>query len=183
MLKLKIAVNLKAFLAAVILFPALANAQVSVGFTDSDSKFYYGGGIGASFGSVDIVSLSPSVGMNVNEKTSVGLSVSYVYRKDTREGRNLTTNDYATGIFGRYLLTPQFYLEADVEHLNNEFAVTNTTTDRREFNSFLAGGGIRSPLGGNAVAFFTVLYNFSHSDADSPYSDPLSIRGGISLGF
>jgi len=166
----------------VLTMPFAANGA-SLGLTNGSSKFFYGGGLGASFGDVDTVTLSPLAGINLNDKTSVGLQFSYVYRKDSRGQRDVTTNDYATTLFARYHLTSQFFLEADAEHLNNEFVRTDASTDRRTFNSFLAGGGIRTPIGGNASVFVSVLYNFSYDKENSPYSDPISISGGIGVGF
>jgi len=165
-----------------LLLPISVNAA-NVGLSTSTSKFFYGGGIGLSFGDVDTVSLSPTVGVNLSSKASLGFIFSYVYRKYSYSQGDVTTNDYASTLFTRYQLTPQFFLEADVEHLNNEFVRGDLSTDRRDFDSFLAGGGMRSSLGGNTSASITVLYNFSYSDNDSPYSDPISIRAGIGVGF
>jgi len=165
-----------------LFLPITVNAG-GIGVTSSTSKYFYGGGVGLSFGDVDTISLSPLVGVNLSNKTSVGVSLSYVYRNYSREQGDVSTNDYATSLFTRYRLTPQYFLEADVEHLDNEFIRSDNTTDRRKFNSFLAGGGVRSSLGGNVSASLTILYNFSYNDKDSPYSDPISIRGGIGVGF
>ena len=165
-----------------LILPITVNA-VGIGITSSASKYFYGGGVGLSFGDVDTISLSPMVGVNLNNKTSVGVSLSYVYRNYSREQGDVSTNDYATSLFTRYRLTPQYFLEADVEHLDNEFIRSDNTTDRRKFNSFLAGGGVRTSLGGNVSASLTILYNFSYNDKDSPYSDPISVRGGIGVGF
>ncbi len=170
------------FFILILSIPIAVNAA-GIGVTKSASKYFYGGGIGLSFGDMDTLSLSPMVGVNLSNKTSVGVSFSYVYRKYSLEQRDITTNDYATSLFTRYRLTPQYFLEADAEHLDNEFIRSDNSTDRRKFNSFLAGGGIRSSLGGNVSASLTVLYNFSYNDKNSPYSDPISIRGGIGVGF
>jgi hypothetical protein len=170
------------FLFVLCLPIAVNGASVGLSAT-SASKYFYGGGVGLSFGDIDTITLSPMAGINLTDKMSVGLTLSYVYRKDSREQRDVTTHDYASTLFTRYRLTPQYFLEADVEHLSNEYVRADNTTDRREFNSFLAGGGYQMSLGGNASAYITVLYNFSYNDKDSPYSDPISVRGGIGVGF
>ena len=104
----------------VLLLPICANSA-GIGLSTSSSKFFYGGGVGLSFGDVDTVSLSPTVGVNLTSKASLGFMFSYVYRKYSYSQKDVTTNDYASTLFTRYQLTPQFFLEADVEHLNNEF--------------------------------------------------------------
>ena len=48
-----------------------------VGLGHSSDRFFYGGGIGASFGDVDVVSISPTLGVFLNDKASVGVGLAY----------------------------------------------------------------------------------------------------------
>ncbi len=162
---------------------AASAGGVGVGLSHPGGRFFYGGGIGASFGEVDVVSVTPNIGMFLNENASIGVSLAYVYRNDSRAGRDITTQDYGSSVFGRYFLTPRFFLETDLEYLNSEIARLDGSTIRKDFNTTFVGGGIRSPLGANASAYLSILYNLDQGDADSPYSEPVSIRGGIGVGF
>jgi len=149
-------------------------------------KWFYGGGIGLGFGDVDYFELSPLVGYNINPRTAVGMSLLYRYRKDKRFDDSISTNDYGTTLFSRYFLVPRVYLQAEYEYLNYEFfrfSGNTTTTERSNFGSFLAGGGVSMPLGANASFYATALYNFSYDKTDSPYSEPLVLRLGIGVGF
>ncbi len=146
--------------------------------------WFYGGGIGLGLGDVDYFEISPLAGYNINPRASVGLSLLYRYRKDKRFVEDITTNDYGATLFGRFFVVPRFYLQAEYEYLNYEFyRFDDTTTNRTNFGSFLAGGGASMRIGGNASFYATVLYNFSYDQADSPYSEPLVLRIGVGIGF
>lgn len=153
------------------------------------SPWFYGGGIGASFGDVEYFEIVPMVGYKVNPKTSVGVSLLYRYSKDKRYQESSSTTDYGATLFARYSLTPSFYLQAEYEYIDYEYAIVNRITgsvvgtERDNFTSLLAGGGFLKPIGGNASLYITALYNFNYNDDNSPYSDPVSIRLGIGVGF
>ncbi len=161
--------------------PAQSMAGVSV--VSSRSNIFYGGGISASFGTVDYVELSPMIGMHLDSRTSVGVSVLYRYRNDDRNNRTVTTNDYGASLFARYRIIPSFYVEAEYEYLDHEYYRGSSNTERRQYHSFLAGGGMSTPISSNAAMYMSVLYNFSYDEDDSPYGDPWVVRFGVSVGF
>ncbi len=156
-------------------FPSVAG----VGVVSSRGAVFYGGGVSASFGTIDYVELSPMVGVHLDERTSVGVTLLYRYRNDDRVG---SSDDYGGSLFARYHITPAFYLEGDYEYLDHEWR-TSTSSERRQYRSFLAGGGMSTPLGVNTAMYMSVLYNFSYEADDSPYGDPWIVRFGVSVGF
>ncbi len=171
-------------IAAALLPLASAHAGPGVSVSSSQSPFFYGGGIGfSSGGDVSYFEIAPMVGMHLDARTSVGVSLLYRNRDDKRINPNLSTNDYGATLFGRYHLTPNLFLEADYEYLDYEYRTGLTTTERSTFSSILAGGGIRTPIGPNASMYVAALYNFSYDQADSPYTDPWNVRFGVGLGF
>ncbi len=173
--------SLTVFIAILLAIPAQSTAGVSV--VSSRSNIFYGGGISASFGTVDYVELSPMIGMHLDSRTSVGTSILYRYRNDDRNNRSVTTNDYGASLFARYRIIPSFYIEADYEYLDHEYYSGSSGTERRQYHSFLAGGGMSTPISSNAAMYMSVLYNFSYEEDDSPYSDPWVVRFGVSIGF
>lgn len=171
------------FLSSALLLPIPSSHAAGVGIGFSESAFFWGGGVGASFGDVDTLTVSPHVGMNITPKWSVGLGLDYTRRTDDRYSPRRTYNDTGLTLFTRYSIIPGFFVEADVESLNYEYYTNATSKQSADFTSFLAGGGIRSSLGGNTSTYVSALYNFSYDDADSPYDDPWTIRAGIGFGF
>jgi hypothetical protein len=163
----------------------LAFADVSVGTGGSKSNIFYGGAVGLSFGDVQYVELSPMIGMHFTPKLSAGVSAMYRWVSDDRYNTELNTQDYGATLFGRYRLTSTFFLQAEYEYLNYEYytSILNMTTERSDFTSLLAGGGISTPAGQNASFYMTALYNFSYDEPDSPYDSPWVFRLGVAVGF
>ncbi len=149
------------------------------------SPWFYGGGIGMGFGDLDWIELYPLIGYQVNRQLSLGGGVTYRYLNDDRFAGSPSTTDYGGNLFARFRLTPQFFLEADLEYLSHEFVRFDLSTGRDGFNTVLGGVGYSQPIGSRASIFVLVLYDFTHDDIDPfyPYSDPWIIRGGISAGF
>ncbi|KAF0191549.1 MAG: hypothetical protein FD165_1883 [Gammaproteobacteria bacterium] len=161
---------------------ALAQGGAFFGNTRGGSDVFYGGTISVSLGAVDYYAFAPMVGMHLGPQVSVGGTLIYRYRKDDRYAQTLTTDDYGASIFGRYRVTPIIFAQAEYEYLDYEFIRTNVSTGRDTADSIFVGGGVSSPLSGNASMYATGLYNVLHDD-DSPYDSPWSIRFGVSVGF
>jgi hypothetical protein len=157
-----------------------AQAQYS-----SSPDIFYGGGIGMAFGDIEYVEISPMVGARFNSLLSAGISGTYRWRSDTRFSQDIDTEDYGFNVFLRLHISDGAYLQAEYEYLDYEvYNFITRRTERRDYSSFLAGGGISQPIGSNTYAYATALYNFSYDDeTDSPYDEPWVYRVGISVGF
>jgi hypothetical protein len=147
-----------------------------------DGGVFYGGTIGVGFGDVDYWELAPMVGKYLNPQVAVGGSLIYRHRSDDRYSKKLTTDDYGFSVFGRYLVSPTIFAQAEYEYLNYEYYRANLSKDSDSANSFFVGGGMRAPAGRNASLYATALYNVLHDD-DSPYDSPWVIRFGVGVGF
>jgi hypothetical protein len=149
------------------------------------SPWFYGGGIGMAFGDVDLIEVYPLIGYRANPRLSLGGGVSFRYLKDDRYAGAPSTTDYGSNLFARFHVTPQWFLEADVEFLSHEFVWSDLSTDRENFTTALGGVGFSNPLGGRASVFVLALYDFTHDANDPfyPYADPWIVRAGVSVGF
>ena len=152
-------------------------------------RVFAGGGMGASFSSyADFVSVSPIIGYRVTPRLATGIGLQYRYTSYKAYNPKLTTNDYGASLFARFMVYGPLFLHAEFEHLNYEFpgSVPGETL-RKDFNSFLAGGGFFQPIGRRAGFFAVALYNFSYQSSYGnfyyPYSNPLILRVGITAGF
>jgi hypothetical protein len=148
-------------------------------------RFFFGGGIGLSFGDVDYVELAPLVGYHFLPKLDGGLQLVFQYQHDSRYPEPVTLSNYGANLFTRYFVAPSFFVEAAYEFLNYEYALPSLDTSRSTFNSFLAGGGYFQPMGHSAGFYFSALYNFSYNGNDpySPYTDPWDVQAGVTVGF
>ncbi len=149
-------------------------------------RFFWGGGVGAWFGDVDYVEVSPMVGYHVNPRVDVGATLLYRWRSDDRYPESLDTNDYGGSVFARLRLTPRFYAEAGWEYQSLEYATDfSGSTDRGSWDSLLVGGGYVQPMGRAASFFVSALYVVSYDEDEpiQPYDNPVIWRIGVSVGF
>lgn len=151
--------------------------------SDWQERIFFGGNMGLQFGGQTYVNLSPNMGYRLNNIVSVGVGVSYIYQKVFTFSRT----HYGGNVFARANITDQIFGMAQYERISVEQPINvNSINDRRRvgLSSMLVGGGIQQPLGGNAVASFTVLYNLSYKEGGNDlYNSPIVIGGGITLGF
>lgn len=150
----------------------------------ASDRLWFGGGIGAGFGTVDYVEISPIIGYDATERFSFGGGITYRYRSDDRFPGGLSTNDYGVNAFARYSLWRGIFAHGEYEHLSYEF-VQSGVKDRDDFRSVLLGPGFHRPLGKRTGLFVAALYNFSYDENDvfSPYDDEWVFRVGVSVGF
>jgi hypothetical protein len=149
-----------------------------------------GGGFGLGFTrQQDFVSLSPVIGYAITKKFVAGTGVTYCYTryKDIIPGKDISVNDIGINPFARFVVYQGFFAQVEYEYLNYEGIVTpSLETERRDFNSFMAGGGLQQPLGERSSFFVMVLYNFSYRTPLPgefvPYDSPWVIRAGINIG-
>ena len=144
-------------------------------------RWFFGGGIGASFGTVDYVEVAPLVGMRVVPRLDLGLQP--FFRWTSQPG--LETSDYGARLFARVRVVSSFFLEADYQYTNYEYPNSLGGTTRDANNAFLAGAGYVVPLGRNVGMFFSALYDFSYNSNNSyyPYDSPVQFQVGVSVGF
>jgi len=155
-------------------------------------RWFVGGAFGATFGTVDSVSISPLVGCHVVPRVDVGLQLFYRWVNDGRYSPSVTTNDYGITLFSRVRVVSNFFLEGDVQLSSYEYPTATSTpegtvygTTRSNYNTFLAGAGYSVPLGHNASFYVSALYDFGYnSDSEYvPYDNPWRISIGAAVGF
>jgi len=142
-------------------------------------KIYYGGNLGASFGSYTMVGIYPIIGYNITPKFSVGVKFLYQYVSDKRYAETYTGSNYGGSLFARFRIIPQLYLHAEYSQMSYDLYNIQGESDRTSVPFIFLGAGYRQNLGGavwlNAQVLFDVL-----QDSNSPYS---SWEPFFSLGF
>lgn len=146
-----------------------------------------GGGFGLSFGNYqDFVSVSPLIGYRLTAKLIAGTSITYRYTNFKYYKPSIKLHDYGVSPFLQFFVYKNIFVQTEYEYLNYEYPVDLRETTRRNFNSFLAGGGFVQPIGERARFYIMALYNFSYADPQpgeyTPYDSPLIIRAGVNIG-
>jgi len=149
------------------------------------SRFFFGGGVGFQFGTVDLVEVAPLIGVQFNPRLSGGVQLLYRSRNDDRVSPKFTASDYGANAFARFVVSRPFFVEAEYEYLDSEYAQVGGGSFRDSASTFLAGAGYMQPMGPRSFFYASALYDFSYdsNDINSPYADPWVYRAGVTFGF
>lgn len=151
---------------------------------DWKDKIFIGGNVGATFGTVTNIQISPMIGYKFTDKTIGGITLTYqYYRQELSGGLEYKTNIYGGGLFARqYLLNESLdfidniFLHAEYEGLNYDPYDINNDNDREWVFTGLVGGGIQM-----GYLSMTALYVLNQS-SNSPYGQsPLILRVGFGI--
>ena len=145
-------------------------------------KIFFGGGVGASFGDVDYVEVSPMIGYRLTPRIHTGVGVFYRWKNDDRYGVSVDTHDWGGSLFGQLQLFRGFFAHAEYEYVDYEYQTLTGTSSQSDTNT-LAGLGFSR--GGRAGVYGLALYNFSYDENDptEAYDSPWVYRVGVSFGF
>jgi hypothetical protein len=148
-------------------------------------RFFFGGGVGASFGDVDYIEIAPLVGFKVLPRFDLGLQPFYRWIDDGRYSPSVTTSDYGATLFARVRVVAGFFVEGDAQFSSYEYPNAGGGTTRDTYNTFLAGGGYAIPVGGHVGLYVSALYDFNYdgNDVNRPYDSPVRVQVGVSVGF
>ena len=183
-------------LCAIFVFPA--SAQKNYSFCD---RLFFGGGFGLSVGDYTDIELSPIVGYYVTPRWAVGVGVVYEYYNNKYHWYDLGLNRYErfeTHIWGGRIFTNyvivnnvndwipfglnfRVFAHVEYETLSYEKRFFNHDATGRELqNSFLAGGGLRFPMGQRSSMNLTILWNLN-SNLNDIYGNGPIIRFGFNF--
>ncbi|MCF8227516.1 MAG: hypothetical protein K9G58_01890 [Bacteroidales bacterium] len=154
---------------------------------DKDNRWLIGGGLGAQFGTITLIEVSPTVAYRVTDRFIPGIGLTYQYYKINYDnGPDYETNIYGGSAYARYYLFRDFFAHAEFMLLSYERYELDQQSGswdlkRVTYPTALIGGGYRAWIGRNAAATITVLYNLNET-IDSPYTNPI-VRIGFQVGL
>jgi hypothetical protein len=145
-------------------------------------RTYFGGTLGASFGSYTYVEIAPTAAYKITEKLHVGMGISYMYLSDKTYTPAYNENIWGGSLFGRYFIWRDLFAHAEYQYLNRDVYDPYLNEDVRvNINNILLGGGYRQMLGENSFVTIMVLFNVNDS-MYNPYSNPV-IQIGFGVGI
>jgi len=151
-------------------------------------RFYIGGNLGAQFGTITSIDVSPLIGIKIYKGLTGGVGFTYQYFSNKNYVPKFQTSLYGGRLFLRYylpILNESLFLHAEYEMLNYENIreVSGIVVDqyRDWMPSYLVGAGFRQNVGGRVFIDIAVLWNLNDKP-DSPYKNPI-IRAGINFGL
>lgn len=153
-------------------------------------RLFFGGDFWLSLGNSTYINISPVIGYRLTDRFSTGLGPVFLY--ENYKYYKYETTTYGGKGFISYSLIPSLkdfipinlgdlILYAENEVLSEELFIVSSTgylekTGKREtIDVFLAGGGIRQPIGPKASINFLILWDFTQH-----YQNPI-IRFGFNF--
>jgi hypothetical protein len=116
-------------------------------------RMLVGGSLGASFGSVIFVEVSPTVAYHITPMLRLGGGMTYRYVNDTRNFfpfQAYKANVWGGRAFVQHDLFYGVFLHGEYEYLRANYLSEGTSPEEYRFPSVLVGGGYAMPLGGRA---------------------------------
>ena len=154
--------------------------------TSFKDKLYTGGSFGLSGNFNDYLSLrvSPIIGARISPKFYTGLGLEYIYTKDKRYAKDISSNDYGARLFGQYNFVPQLFAHAEFAGYSYESYYINGEKAGRNMVPFIwLGGGYRQYISKKSFISARILFDVLQ-DENSPYEsgEPvISIGVGVGL--
>jgi hypothetical protein len=145
-------------------------------------RLFWGGNLGAGFGTITNVDVSPTLGYMFFDRFGAGLGFTYQYYADKRYVPAVTLSITGARVFARLYPLEQLFLHGEYEFLSYTTNMyTGIDKERINVSGLLGGGGYRYQVGGNSWAYLMILYNFNET-IYTPYSNPV-FRVGVDIGF
>lgn len=150
-------------------------------FNNLQEKLYFGGNVGAWFGSTTYLNISPIVGLKLNDEFSVGIGAIYNYYSQTYANKKYTTTIYGGSAFARYFIFENVFAHAGWDRISVPDYTSSVLNSRAWVDNLLVGGGYRESFSDNGSFVAMILYNINQTPL-SPYQNPI-IQIGFNIGL
>lgn len=150
-------------------------------------RLYFGGGVGATFGTYSSIRINPLIGYKITPKLSVGVQFQYEHLRNKYYSTTFTSDNYGGSLFARFRLIKALYLHAEYAMISFEnyyYDDIDQYYSKRELVPFLfLGAGYSQKLIGNSWMNFQILFDVLQNDK-SPYrkNEPF-YSVGLGVGF
>lgn len=136
----------------------------------NSNRVYFGGYVGATFGSYTSVSVEPLIGYQLTKRLSLGGKFSYEYISDKRYEEDYSASNYGLSVFSRMRVTQRLYGHVEYSAMNYKLYDLNGESDRTWVPFLYVGGGIIQPISAHTSFYAEVLFDVLQNE-NSPYSD------------
>ena len=150
-------------------------------FNNIQEKLYFGGNVGAWFGSTTYLNISPIVGIKLNDQFSVGVGAIYNYYSQSYAGKKYTSTIYGGSVFARYFIFENVFAHAGWDKISVPDYTSNIMNSRAWVDNLLIGAGYRESFSDNGSFVAMILYNINQTPL-SPYQNPI-IQIGFNIGL
>lgn len=150
-------------------------------FSSFKERLFFGGNVGAWFGSTTYINLSPLVGCKINKQFSIGAGFTYNYFSQSYMGQKYTSTIYGSNTFARYLILENVFAQVGWDRLSVSDYTSIIPNSRVWIHNILVGGGFRQPFSKRGSFVAAIFYNINQTPL-TPYPNPI-IQVGFNIGL
>jgi hypothetical protein len=146
----------------------------------------FGGYLGATFGNIIYIEVSPLASYRITPKFHAGLGLTYMYYSENGPYGHYSSSSYGGSIFARYFVWRDLFVHVEYAPLYRPNFIpppypTSNIHDSQWAQDVLIGGGYRQWVGDKAFMSIMLLWNINET-VYSPYINPI-IRIGFGVGL
>jgi hypothetical protein len=153
------------------------------------SRIDLGGYLGAQFGTVTLIEVSPIATYRVTNKFHTGFGLTYQYYKNNYYTPAYSTSSYGVSLFSRYFIWRDLFAHVEYaplyinyyDYYDNGAGGYTRVKGATWVHDFMIGGGYRQIVGSKAYISMMILWNINETYY-SPYRNPI-IRIGFGVGL
>jgi hypothetical protein len=150
-------------------------------FNSFKERLFFGGNVGAWFGSTTYINVSPLVGCKITKQFSVGAGFTYNYFSQSYMGQKYTSTIYGSNTFARYLILENVFAQVGWDRLSVSDYRSIIPNSRVWIHNLLVGGGFRQPFSERGSFVAAIFYNINQTPL-TPYPNPI-IQVGFNIGL
>ncbi|MDA7744660.1 hypothetical protein N8911_01030 [bacterium] len=141
-------------------------------------RLFFGGNLGAQFGSYTYINVAPLGGLKISDKWSIGTQITYSYVNINYSNYRYQDHIYGASLFSRYFIFKNIFAHVETEALNGDWKANG---ERFNVNSLFLGGGYVYRISDKAGVGITAMFNVLQNQY-SPYRNPI-INAGFTYGL
>lgn len=164
-----------------IMPPANQNSMFPKDFNSFKERLYFGGNVGAWFGTTTYINLSPLIGCKLTKQFSVGCGFTYNYYSQTYGRQKMISTIYGGNVFARYLILENLFAQVGWDRLSVPDFYSPIYNSRAWIDNILLGGGYRQKFSERGSFVAAIFYNINQTPL-SPYPNPI-IQIGFNIGL
>lgn len=150
-------------------------------FNTFKERVYFGGNVGAWFGTSTYVNLSPLMGIQMSKEFSLGIGFTYNYYSQDYLGKKYISTIYGGNCYARYFVLDNLFAQVGWDKLS-VLDYTSPIKDKRAWvDNILIGGGYKQSFSANGNFIAGIFYNINETPL-SPYQNPI-IQIGFNIGL
>lgn len=168
----------------ILAFFNVQNELLAQTYGGTEGRWYGGGSVGFSFGTITSISIMPEAAYAITEDLFIGAGVGYNYYQNNNSVPVRRITEWGGKLYLRYYVFNDFFGQVEYApvYQNDSYYVGLSGSEWIYWDYFYGGVGYRSWVGGKSFMSIAILFDLKNLDQIDFGYNPF-IRFGIGIGF